>query len=91
LSRRPVARPLSPARLRRALQPCFANARFVYLCNPYATKGVFAVESPYATKRFFAAESLFPYFFYNVSIKNRILHLLGEIDNKEKHTHSSGY
>ena len=45
LSRHPVARPLSPARLRRVLNPCFANARFVYLCNPYATKGVFAAES----------------------------------------------
>ncbi|MDD3879431.1 MAG: hypothetical protein PHP26_05500 [Syntrophomonas sp.] len=30
---------------RRVLYPCFANARFVYLCNPYATKGVFAVDS----------------------------------------------
>jgi len=30
---------------RRVLHPCFANARFVYLCNPYATKGVFAVAS----------------------------------------------
>ncbi len=69
LSRRPVARPLSPARLRRynlnsdirkmehqeypkgagcrVFYPCFANARFVYLCNPYATKG-FLQRSPFS-------------------------------------------
>jgi hypothetical protein len=30
---------------RRVKHPCFANARFAYLCNPMQQKGFFAVES----------------------------------------------
>ncbi|WP_276662898.1 hypothetical protein, partial [Syntrophomonas wolfei] len=55
----------------------FANARFVYLCNPYATKGVFAVESIMFFKRIttpviFKANHLFGfYLFFKVHIRKK--------------------